>query len=69
MLLMVLEIELRGATSAQCLDCIFRLYLFLETELGEIGVTHPYCDIIQHNFIPTRSVARKTFFTNGFVNL
>ena len=43
--------------SAQCADCSVS---FLATEIGEIDVTCPYCDIFQYILIPTSSVARKT---------
>ena len=43
--------------------CTMRtLYSILSSRPNKMGhdITLPYCDIIQHIFIPTRSVARKT---------
>ena len=46
--------------SWQCTMCT--LYSIFSSQPNKMGhdITLPYCDIIQHIFIPTRSVARKT---------
>ena len=48
---------------AQKRHCTMRtLYSIFSSQPNKMGhdITLPYCDIIQHIFIPTRSVARKT---------